>query len=57
MDIKVKEKAAQISMASTEANPEGTDSWRLSANYSLSLKGKLFLVGIQSGAPPWLPVY
>lgn len=32
MDIKVKEKAAWISMASMEANPEGTDSWRLSAN-------------------------
>lgn len=44
-------------MASTEAKPEGTHSWRLSANYSLLLTGKLSLVGIQSGAPPWLPVH
>lgn len=42
-------------MASTEANPEVTDSWRLPANY-MWLKGKLFLMGIQSGTPPWLPV-
>lgn len=35
----MKEKTVEISMASTEANPKGTSSWRLSANYSLGLKG------------------
>lgn len=43
-------------MASLEANPEGTTSWRLSANHSLKLKGKLFLRGNQRATPPGLPV-
>lgn len=42
-DIKMKTKEHGMSMASTEAKPEGANSWRL--------EGKSFLMGNQSGIP------
>lgn len=43
MDIKIKTKEQGMSTASTEAKPEGANSWRL--------EGKSFLLGNQSGTP------
>ena len=60
MDSKMKQtnKIQQdLSLASTEAKPEGANSWWLSAHRTLPsrLKGKLFLTGNQSGTPPQFP--